>query len=31
MTFVPQMDLEAAAWTVVENVLLNLDGVLTKG
>jgi len=22
---------EAAAWTVVANVLLNLDGVLTKG
>jgi hypothetical protein len=22
---------EAAAWTVVGNVLLNLDGVLTKG
>jgi hypothetical protein len=23
--------IEAAAWTVVANVLLNLDGVLTKG
>ncbi len=31
MTFVPKKDHEAAAWTVVANVLLNLDGVLTKG
>lgn len=31
MKSVPQISAEVAAWTVVANVLLNLDGVLTKG
>ena len=31
LTGTEKEDPELAAWTVVANVLLNLDGVLTKG